>query len=384
MYCVHAPFVGSTINVSLTDPTLQGMESDDLATPLLPHDDDNSDRDHEHSCEDPAPPPASTEQSSAISSSNADRTQSSTPAPDPHTKKRKRGPVESLQPGKFNREMTAQVMLWFDDCRKRGLFNSTKKRDYGPVWSEVLERVRERWPQFSWTKQSIASKYDTERRRFQLWKSLVDGYSGVTYDHSTGLPSMSESTWEQFVARHKTKTKSVAWLRSVPLGDVEVYRSVFFRERASDSEDSGRDIQELLDDEDDDNDDVSTQTPVPKRLTAPQRQRRHNDDGLKLTRIIHPLQIAKHQWIFQLTTEIFVSSLREAVAVLAAPQLPAQHEAIASAVRDVLKLFASTLSKAERANCLDQLQDLNKAVMWKELDFEMKQFYVERWKTSGL
>jgi hypothetical protein len=95
--------------------------------------------------------------------------------------------------------MTDQVMLWFNDCKARGLFNSTKRRDYGPVWEEVAEHCAEQWPQYNWDDGVIKTKYDTERRRFQMWKLLVDEYSGVTLDPDTGLPLCSDAMWEQFV-----------------------------------------------------------------------------------------------------------------------------------------------------------------------------------------
>ncbi|KAL2152195.1 hypothetical protein VTH82DRAFT_5379 [Thermothelomyces myriococcoides] len=209
-------------------------------------------------------------------------------------RKRKAAPVEdrnrALKKVTFDREMTAQIMLWFDDCRERGLFISAKK-DYRPIWQEVLERCQELWPQYSWKPEIISAKYDTERRRYRQWKALVDGYPSVTYDYSTGLPQMPEATWTRFVKRNNMNSRSVAWLRTIPLGDVDVYRSVFERAtgryiaeageiadaqlESTDSEDSDWDNPDIFDNDSESESINNIETPVPKRRrsTAAQQYR---------------------------------------------------------------------------------------------------------------
>ncbi|KAK3358069.1 hypothetical protein B0T25DRAFT_540881 [Lasiosphaeria hispida] len=49
-----------------------------------------------------------------------------------------------------------------------------------------------------WTAGTISSKYDTERGRYRLWKTLLE-YSGVAYDEELNLPTASESVWETFM-----------------------------------------------------------------------------------------------------------------------------------------------------------------------------------------
>ncbi|KAK3346432.1 hypothetical protein B0T25DRAFT_278647 [Lasiosphaeria hispida] len=88
--------------------------------------------------------------------------------------------------------MTAAIMEWFEDCRAKGMFNSTKKKDYMPVWAEVMDRCKDKWPTVPWTSQSISSKHDTERGRFRLWKTFLE-YSGVSYDEETNLPAAAET-----------------------------------------------------------------------------------------------------------------------------------------------------------------------------------------------
>ncbi|KAL2142020.1 hypothetical protein VTI28DRAFT_1710 [Corynascus sepedonium] len=307
------------------------------------------------------------------SCSNGNSLQSSRPIPtrQPQTadqaianKKRKTSPAIPLfRRVVFNREMTAQIMLWFDDCRKRGLFNSTKKKDYGPIWQEVLENCRERWPRYPWKTQIISSKYDTERRRYQQWKMLVDGYSGVTFDYTTGLPCVSESTWEQFVKRNNTNSKSVLWLRDIPLGDVEVYRSVFWRERASgsyiaevddvvdtqstdvvdvDLDDSVCDNVDILDTEFEDNssNNIATETPVPKRrrLTSAQQHRLRTDPDHTPSRdSISTVDIPVYQTSYrrpERDSTIIANSLKETVGALAAPRLAGAND-LATTVEDI-------------------------------------------------
>lgn len=43
----------------------------------------------------------------------------------------------------YTRDMTDQIMLWFRACKSDGLFNSTKRKDYGPVWDRVLSLCKE-------------------------------------------------------------------------------------------------------------------------------------------------------------------------------------------------------------------------------------------------
>ena len=58
-------------------------------------------------------------------------------------------------------------------------------------------------------------------------------YSGVSFNEATQLPEAAELVWDSFPIRHPTSKKNNAWLRYMPLGDREVYLSVFWRERAT-------------------------------------------------------------------------------------------------------------------------------------------------------
>ena len=82
-----------------------------------------------------------------------------------------------------------------------------------------------------WTAKQIKTKYDTERKRFQQWKLLVNGYSGGGF-LPDGRPDISDDTWERFLRQNNTPSRKLNWLMTTPLGDVDVYRSVFSQELA--------------------------------------------------------------------------------------------------------------------------------------------------------
>lgn len=300
-------------------------------------------------------------------------------------------------------------MLWFDDCRKRGLFNSTKRRDYGPVWAEVVARCREEWPEYHWEEKVVRTKYDTEQRRFRLWKALME-YSGVSLDPDTGLPVASDATWEQFVARYATKNRSVQWLRIQPLGDISVYESVFFRERATgsfivevddivdgtqasildDFGDSGRDDPDLLDIDSGDDEAVRLSPTRRRRLTASQRRRQEIDpdqtpETESLPGVDVPARTTRKRNNRQSDIVALAGSLQTAATALAtaqtaAPQLPGT-DAIAKAVSDIQQRFKDELPEEELVNCLRYLQNNPMgAVIWNGLDDSVKPGFLEGWK----
>ncbi len=188
------------------------------------------------------------------------------------TKRDKNTRGEMAKKVTFSPAMTAQIMVWMRDCKDEALFNSSKWRDYGPAWDVILGHCQRAWPHLLWTKKTVAAKYDTEKRRYQAFKMLLEGFSGVTYNYETGFPEAAETTWEAFLRKNNTKHRDFGWLRRVPLSDREVYDVVFWRERATgfdiaeagdlamvattprpdDDDNSGRDNAELSDTDDDD------------------------------------------------------------------------------------------------------------------------------------
>lgn len=167
------------------------------------------------------------------------------------------------------------------------------------------------------------------------------------------------------VLRNNTLSRSVTWLRTNPLGDVDVYRSVFWRERASGNhiaeaddatdtqatdiveeeleEDYNRVGPVLLDTEsDEDNDNVAIVTPIQKKrkLTSAQHRIR-TDPNLTPTWGSTPSTVdvlvrhsSYHQRDRERDTSILVASFKDSVAVLAAPRL-AGADNVALATEDI-------------------------------------------------
>ena len=139
-----------------------------------------------------------------------------------------------------------------------------------------------------WTAKQIKTKYDTERKRFQQWKLLIDGYprGGFLPD---GRPDVSDDTWERFLRQNNTPSRKLNWLMTTPLGDVDVYRSVFSRElavgtyiaEAQDINDAqfGSDEDSGPENNSDEDDDVVVPAPR-RRLTARQVQRQQTDPDI--------------------------------------------------------------------------------------------------------
>ena len=272
----------------------------------------------------------------------------------------------------FTREMTDQLMVWFTDCRNRGLFNSTKRKDFGPVWSDVVERSREVWPRYGWSDKVISTKYDTERKRFQAWKTLVDGYPDVTLDPDTGLPIVPAATWEQFVQRNKPWGK-LNWLKTTPLGDVGVYRNLFRRQRASGNHVA--DVGNVNDTQFEASSVLSEETDTGQ---PPTRQSSFSVD-------IPIQQIASHRDASNNNNEardgaVLARLPQTAASTHAAPRLPGSDD-LEAAVEDLQQLFTGRVTDKELLNCLEHLQkDPMRAVMWNKLGVSMKRLYVQRWK----
>ncbi|KAK3364628.1 hypothetical protein B0T25DRAFT_563637 [Lasiosphaeria hispida] len=54
--------------------------------------------------------------------------------------------------------MTTAIMEFLKDCKNKGMFNSSKKKDYTPVWVEVKDFCADKWSSMPWTVGTISSK----------------------------------------------------------------------------------------------------------------------------------------------------------------------------------------------------------------------------------
>ena len=425
----------ATINVAIpVDPALESIEFDAPDAPDAPDaSDDLIVLDSQ--------PPVATSSANPIptaSSRRTDRRPSSTPhrsrgqrprnriananANASQTPKTPKSPKSPKTP--WNTQKTAQVMEWFHDCRNRGLFNSSKKKDYSPVWKEVMDLCQEAWGgnRYKWTEKIISTKYDTERKRFQIWKTLME-YSGVELDRVKNLPVFTKATFDQFLARYQTPSRSLTWLEDTPLGDVDVYEGVFFREKpagnyireaggASDAsasasafaalsdldEDSGRDNQVLLDvdsessddadyDDDDDDDDIVTRPPAPWKLTARQRRRQATDPDQTPARESSSAVDIPREDVRQRKKannkgqdlDAFGTSMEAAAVSIS--RAPGARD-IATATADLRRLLPAVgITGRERLNCFNSLRsDPLLAAQWVELEESDKKEYIEIWK----
>ncbi|KAK3346886.1 hypothetical protein B0T25DRAFT_521204 [Lasiosphaeria hispida] len=93
---------------------------------------------------------------------------------------------------KFTQDMTTKLMVWFNKCKAQGLFSSSKRKDYGTVWETIFLKCVEAWPRYLWNKEAIANKYNSKRKRFVMWKTLL-AYLGVSYDWAAHLLVTSEA-----------------------------------------------------------------------------------------------------------------------------------------------------------------------------------------------
>ncbi|KAK3346071.1 hypothetical protein B0T25DRAFT_460335 [Lasiosphaeria hispida] len=331
---------------------------------------------------------------------------------------------------KFTQDMTAKLMVWFNECKAQGLFSSSKRKDYGTAWETVFLKCVEAWPRYPWNKEAIANKYNSERKRFVAWKTLL-AYSGVSYDWAAHLPVASEATWQQFFARYNTSSRSILWLRNQPLGDERVYESVFWREMATGehifeagdatqrvlvefsqrdtqdlsdgpgSSDSGRDNSLMLDSESSEDEVIhseasqaisqrSSAAPASARRLTPAQQRRRETDpditpasGSQPAVTVPPSNQRRSR---DSTTEseavVMGRSMREAAAIIAG--LPGARD-LALAVEDLQAEFVGKISGEEMLFCCEYLRkEPMMAAMWLKLSPEIKRLYVERWKIGPL
>ncbi|KAK3946984.1 hypothetical protein QBC32DRAFT_355962 [Pseudoneurospora amorphoporcata] len=316
----------------------------------------------------------------------------------------------------YTREMTDQLMVWFGECKAAGLFKRGKTKKFGPAWQYVFDLALEKYPNQPWTLKAIAQKYDTERKRFVMWKKLITT-SGVGYDWSSNVPTASEEIWDRFFARHNTERKNYHRLRTTPLGNRDVYEEVFRKERVA-----GHHIREAGDrsgDEDgsDRDDDVSSSSSDSdgdgsdngrdegeevqveqeevgstrkRRETPTQREARLTDpDRTPLHNVEDPISVKYKRTprIVNSTTsrgdgdeERLSQSMLMAAAVLAAPELPGAA-AFQKAVEDISKRFTGKITGEEMMRVLDFLEaNPMTAVKYNGCGNEMRWMYVNKWK----
>ncbi|KAK3954013.1 hypothetical protein QBC32DRAFT_337417 [Pseudoneurospora amorphoporcata] len=307
-------------------------------------------------------------------------------------------PTQPTQPTRINytRDMTDQIMKWFQDAKRADLFASTNARNWGEAWEHVLNLCRQAWPEFGdlWTAKAIKSKYDNEKARYCIWKTVLET-SGVAYDWETNLPKASEEIWAKFLNQRNTESKNYNWLRTTPLGDRSVYEDVYWREKAAGhniseageigGDENPADRRARVSNTSDENDSQG-QPNTPVRETTVQKRNRETDPNrtpvavnyedavsVRSRRTPRPSIAAASSIIDKLG-----ESLVSAANLLAS--LPGAADFQKAAI-DINKRFADKLTAEEMMTVIDYMERRPmRAVKYNSVIEEVKWLYVQKWK----
>ncbi|CAK7562764.1 MAG: hypothetical protein SEPTF4163_000617 [Sporothrix epigloea] len=141
----------------------------------------------------------------------------------------------------FTTEKTKEFMRLILQCKQLGMLNSTKKKLHKDAWDKVASEMNSQYSTTRYTPSNIETKYDTERKRYRTWKALYE-MSGVGVNYETGVLETSDEKWQDFVAKFGgSNPRNIQWLITTPLGDRDVYETVFLREVALGKTISGAD-----------------------------------------------------------------------------------------------------------------------------------------------
>lgn len=128
----------------------------------------------------------------------------------------------------FTVAITQQFMQICAEIRNAGEWNALNKKFWGPVYKKIVGMMIDRCPGQKWTEKQIKSKWETEQKRYRQYLTIL-GKSGTSINPDTGIVEASEETWKAFLRQDP----KAAWLRTMPLGDVAVYQTVFWNESAT-------------------------------------------------------------------------------------------------------------------------------------------------------
>ena len=134
---------------------------------------------------------------------------------------------------KFNVKTTTTFIIQLLYYRTQGWFNNSYQKDYTRVQDYFIDRANKEWPGWRQDLTRIRNKQNIKKRRFQIQQSLFSKYSNTGIDPQIGLPIVSNEHQENFVKYYSTKSYSVNQVRRTPLGDIKVYRRVFFKSKAT-------------------------------------------------------------------------------------------------------------------------------------------------------
>lgn len=287
----------------------------------------------------------------------------------------------------FDEDSTAYLMEQFLYHHRQKAFNSSKRKDYGPVWRACASAMKERFPTEPWTVEAISNKYDTEKKRFRALKTLL-AKTGVTLDPETSIPQAPDSVWEDFFARHETPRRRLGWMRERPIGKISTYEEVFHRESAT-----GTRIREAGDDEPSDTDEPDESgddtTPGPGRRSAAAesiRKRRREvdpDENQEISEDFGDVSLISTSDTPSKRTRrgdtLSDEGLQAAAARLLEARPPGGHD-INWAFHDFITNYGSSMSSKEVLKCMRYLKDPVEALMWRNLTPALKEEQLKEWK----
>lgn len=126
---------------------------------------------------------------------------------------------------KMTQEMRRVLMVVILDCHKDGLLMINRPSHMKTAYKRIAKRMAVSFPEYKWTEAQGKRKFEGEKRRWQHW--LAFDKSGYGPDENR-LMQAPPKVFDILIARYP----AAAWVRSEPLGDVSVYREVFFKKSA--------------------------------------------------------------------------------------------------------------------------------------------------------
>jgi len=289
----------------------------------------------------------------------------------------------------------------FLECKNNQLLNSSKPSELSRAWNLVFEWAKDRWPAMNWSSgtKSIRDKYNIERKRFRLWKTLVES-SGVELCPLTSLPQATEEKWKEFLSRNS----NAKWLKTRPLGNVEIYRELFWQESGTGDHFREPDDMAYSDEEDEpappprprsgrpraadfnpglkDTDSVleeevlagpASWSTTPSRASSLQRGRRSKpeDPLVTLGKIL-----ASAMWKQPGNDDSDQSGGRRS-------KEEVEADIILKALNDFVSNFSAGIESSRRNAVFLRLQDLRMAAIWNGANTkDMKQILIESWTSN--
>ncbi len=285
-------------------------------------------------------------------------------------------------------------MKWFLDCKERGLFSSTKQKDWMPAWEYCVEKATEellRIGNWVWKIEHFQTKFQTEKQRYRALLELLS-YTGASFDQDLKIPRVSPEQMANFLRKKNLGKRRFDWIKQ-PFGDKEIYDKVFFRELAAgtyiedceDSEPSHEDVSILR------TRSVSIQQAFPKtpssQLTRVQKRRLETDpdrtpsvSGVEMDEVeLVEIQPKRTKLSFE---ALLSESITKGALALSRPKIAGTDD-LERALEDIQERFEGKISIDELICCMEELKKDKQAVLWNSLKSDaIRASFVAKWKNQ--